>query len=441
MAVMDRLKHAWNVFIGSDRADTFRPTGPSTSYRPDRPRTTFSNERSIIASIYNRISIDVASIELRHVRLDAEGRYKDDIDSGLNNCLTVEANIDQGASQFKQSIVSMMLNGGVACVVPVDTTMNPQMTTGYDIQTLRVGEVVEWFPYKVRVRLYRESTGQLEDITLDKKFVAIAENPLYDVMNKPNSTLQRLVRKLNMLDAIDEQSSSGKLDMIIQLPYVIKSETKREAANQRRVDIEDQLRGSKYGIAYIDGTEKITQLNRPAENNLLKQIEYLTEELYAQLGITKDVMQGTADEATMLNYNNRTVEPIVRAIVEAMRRSFLTKTARAQKQSILYFRDPFKLVPIASVAEIADKFTRNKIASANDMRVAIGWKPSSDPDADKLKNANMPDDKQSGSMDPSAGTQADTSQQDAIMNDMFAGISSDIDNILGNARINDAAKV
>lgn len=434
MAAWARLKHAWNAFINKDSESSFRPTGPSYSYRPDRPRSITSNERSIISSIYTRIAIDVAAVDVRHVRLDDDDRYSDTIESGLNNCLTVEANIDQGASQFRQSIVSMMLNGGIAAIVPVDTTLDPEKSTGYDIQTLRVGEIIEWFPFNVRVRLYRESTGQLEDIVLPKKFVAIPENPLYDVMNKPNSTLQRLIRKLNMLDAIDEQSSSGKLDMIIQLPYVIKSEAKRDAANQRRTDIEDQLRGSKYGIAYIDGTEKITQLNRPVENNLLKQVEYLTDELYSQLGITRSVMNGEANEATMLNYNNRTVEPILRAIVEAMRRTFLTKTARSQKQSILYFRDPFKLVPIAQVADIADKFTRNTIASANDMRVAIGWKPSKDPEADRLKNANMPEANQAGGAAGSAQqAPANTAAQDAIMNEMFAGITSDIDSILSTS--------
>lgn len=387
----NRLIHAWNAFTNWENTRAPLDSGPSYSYRPDRPRTSFSNERSIIAAIYTRIAIDVASVDIRHVRLDDDDRYADNIMSGLNNCLTVEANVDQAASQFRQSIISMMLNNGVAAIVPVDTTVSPIETGGYDIQTLRVGEILEWMPYHVRVRLYQEQTAQFKDIVLEKKYVAIVENPLYDVMNKPNSTLQRLIRKLNMLDAVDEASSSGKLDMIIQLPYVIKSEARRNDANQRRIDIETQLRGSKYGIAYIDGTEKITQLNRPSENNLLKQIEYLTDMLYSQLGLTPKVMTGEADEATMLNYNNRTVEPILRAVVEAMRRTFLTKTARSQKQSILYFRDPFKLVPIAQVAEIADKFTRNEIASANDIRVAIGWKPSKDPKADQLKNANMPD--------------------------------------------------
>jgi Phage portal protein len=432
---LKRLAHAWNAFSNRDAIveSSFRPIGPSYSYRPDRPRTTFTNERSIIASIYTRIAVDVASIDIRHVRLDEDGRYSDNIVSGLNNCLTVEANVDQAASQFRQSIVSMMLNNGVAAVVPVDTTISPVETGGYDIQTLRVGEIVEWFPYHVRVRLYREQTAQLEDITLEKKFVAIVENPLYDVMNKPNSTLQRLIRKLNMLDAVDEQSSSGKLDMIIQLPYVIKSESRRDQAIQRRTDIETQLRGSQYGIAYIDGTEKITQLNRPAENNLLKQIEYLTNMLYSQLGITASVMNGDADEAAMLNYNNRTVEPILRAIVEGMRRTFLTKTARTQNQSILYFRDPFKLVPIAQVAEIADKFTRNEIASANDIRVAIGWRPSKDAKADQLKNANMPQQDTTGASSAPVPDPQPSIAQDSIMKDLFDGITSDIDAILGKS--------
>lgn len=438
----NRLIHAWNAFTNWENARSQDyGSGPGYGYRPDRIRTNYSSERSIITSIYTRIAIDVASVDIRHVRLDEDNRYSDNIDSGLNNCLTVEANIDQAASQFRQSIVSVILNGGVAAIVPVDTTLDPSQSGGYDIQTLRVGEVVEWMPYHVRVRLYQESTGLQKEIVLEKKFVAIVENPLYDVMNKPNSTLQRLIRKLNMLDAIDEQSSSGKLDMIIQLPYVIKTQARKEAAQQRRVDIEDQLRGSKYGIAYIDGTEKITQLNRPAENNLLKQIEYLTNMLYGQLGITAEVMNGTADEATMLNYNNRTVEPILRAIVEAMRRTFLTKTARSQKQSILYFRDPFKLVPIAQVAEIADKFTRNEIASANDIRVAIGWKPSKDAKADQLRNANMPqqDNSANGSASPASPNQQTSMAQDSIMSNLFNGINSDINSILGSAGANNGS--
>lgn len=387
-----RIKHAWNAFLNLDLEEQFRSYGSGSSYgvRPDRVRLNVSNERSIISSIYTRLSIDTAAVDIRHVRLDDDKRYLDDIDSGLNNCLTLEANLDQAARAFRQDIALTLFDRGVAAIVPVDTTINPSVSGSFDIKTLRVGEIVAWYPKHVRVNLYNEATGRREEITLEKKFVAIVENPLFSVMNEPNSTLQRLIRKLNLLDAVDEQSSSGKLDMIIQLPYVIKSEARRTQAEQRRKDIEFQLKGSQYGIAYTDGTEKITQLNRPAENNLLKQVEYLTNMLYSQLGLTEEVMNGTADEKAMLNYMNRTIEPILAAIVEAMRRTFLTKTARSQNQSILYFRDPFRLVPITDVAEIADKFTRNKIASANDMRVAIGWKPSKDPEADKLVNANMP---------------------------------------------------
>jgi len=336
------------------------------------------------------LSIDISSIDVRHVRLDDADRYKEDIKSGLNNCLTLEANIDQGARAFRQDIAMTIFNEGVAAIVPVDTTLNPSKSGGYDIKTLRVGTVVSWMPKHIRVRLYNEAKGEREEITLEKKFVAIVENPLYSVMNESNSTLQRLIRKLNLLDAVDEASSSGKLDLIIQLPYVIKSEARRQQAEQRRKDIEFQLKGSKYGIAYTDGTEQITQLNRPTENNLLGQIEFLTDMLYGQLGLTEAVMKGTADEKAMLNYNNRTVEPIVEAIVEAMRRTFLTATARSQQQSIAYFRNPFKLVPVENIAEIADKFTRNEIVSANEIRQVIGFKPSNDPKADELRNSNMP---------------------------------------------------
>ena len=392
MAVLSRIKHAWNAFLNQDPGQRFASAGPAANFgsRPDRVRLGWSNERSIIASIFTRLSIDVASIDVRHVRLDENKRYLEDIESGLNNCLTVEANLDQAARQFRQDIALTLFSKGVAAVVPIDTTVDPATSGGFDIKTLRVGEVIGWMPHHVRLRLYRESTGTREEITLEKKFVAIVENPLFAVMNEPNSTLQRIIHKLNLLDVVDDQSSSGKLDIIIQLPYVIKSEARRQQADQRRKDIEFQLSGSKYGVAYTDGTEKITQLNRPAENNLLKQVEYLMKMLYAQLGLTEEVMNGTADEAAMLNYNNRTVEPIVSAIVEAMRRSFLTKTARSQRQWILAFRDPFKLVPLADVAEIADKFTRNEIASSNDIRQAIGWKPSRDPKADQLVNSNMP---------------------------------------------------
>lgn len=392
----DRLKHAWNAFTNDEkkREDGYgQPLELGASYSgssPDRARRVYSNERSIISSIYTRLSVDVAAVVLRHVRLDENEQFVEDIKSGLYNCLTVEANLDQAARAFRQDIAMTLFDKGVAAIVPVDTTLDPSEFGSFDIKTLRCGEVCAWYPKHVRVLLYDEALGYRRELTLEKKYVAIIENPLYEVMNQPNSTLQRLIRKLNMLDTVDEASSSGKLDMIIQLPYVIKSEARRQQAEQRRGDIEFQLKGSKYGIAYTDGTEKITQLNRPAENNLLKQVEYLTEMLYAQLGLTEAVMNGTADEQAMLNYTNRTIKPILDAISEGMIRSFLTKTARSQGQSIKYFRDPFELVPIAQIAEIADKFTRNEIASANDMRKAIGWKPSKDPKADQLINSNMP---------------------------------------------------
>jgi hypothetical protein len=385
------LRHAWNVFTsGNVEPSTPSDIGVSYGHRPDRPRLRFGNERSIISSIFARISIDVASIDIRHVRLDDDRRYVDDIDSGLNSCLTLEANLDQAARHFRQDMVLTLLDKGTIAIVPVDTTINPNVSGGYDIKTMRVAEIVGWYPRHVRVRCYNEKKGFQEDVVLEKTITGIVENPLYTIMNEPNSTLQRLIRKLNLLDVVDEQSSSGKLDMIIQLPYIVKSEARRKQAEQRRKEIEFQLKGSQYGIAYTDGTEKITQLNRPAENNLLKQVEFLTNLLYAQLGVTPEVMNGTADEATMLNYFGRTIEPILAAIVEAMRRTFLTKTARSQNQWILYFRDPFKLVPVSQLAEIADKFTRNKILSSNEIRVSIGVKPSKDPEADKLVNANMP---------------------------------------------------
>jgi hypothetical protein len=389
---MTRLKHAWNAFAGEEKRleSPQWDIGPAYSSRPDRTRFRYSNERSIISSIYTRLGIDVAAMDIRHVRRDESERYLEDVVSGLNNCLTVEANIDQGARAFRQDLAMTLFDEGVAAVVPVDTTLDPTVSGSFDIKTLRVGRIVQWYPQHIRVNLYNERTGLREEVTLEKKFVAIIENPLYSVMNERNSTLQRLIVKLNLLDAVDEQSGSGKLDIIIQLPYVIKSEARRQQAEQRRQDIEFQLKGSQYGIAYTDGTEKITQLNRPADNNLLKQVEYLTEMLYAQLGLTEEVMNGTADEKTMLNYHNRTIEPIVTAIVEAMRRTFLTKTARSQGQWIMAFRDPFRLVPISEVAEIADKFARNEIASSNDIRTAIGWKPSRDPKADQLVNSNMP---------------------------------------------------
>src|SRR3954453_1637204 len=389
----DRLKHAWNAFTDSDSARNHPieiTTGSYFGGRPDRMRPRFSTERTIISSIYNRIGIDVAAVPMRHVRTDEQKRYLEDIDSSLDSCLTLEANVDQAGRAFRQDVAMTVLDEGVAAIVPVDTTLSPEESGGFDIKTMRVGRVVSWFPKHVRVSIYNEARGQREEITLPKKVVAIIENPLYAVMNEPNSTLQRLIRKLNLLDELDEKSASGKLDIIIQLPYVIKSEARRQQAEQRRADIEFQLKGSQYGIAYTDGTEKITQLNRPAENNLMSQIEYLTGMLYGQLGLTEEVMNGTADEKTMLNYWNRTVEPILTAIVESMRRTFLTKTARTQKQSLMFFRDPFRLVPIASIAEIADKFTRNEIMTSNEMRQVVGLAPHKDPKADLLLNSNMP---------------------------------------------------
>lgn len=386
-----RLKHAWNAFINQDNANR-DPFSAAVTYgpRPDRVRFSYSHERSIISSIYTRLTIDVASVDMRHVRLDDNDRYLEDIDSGLNNCLTLEANIDQAASAFRMDIVMTLLDRGVAAIVPVDTSINPSNSGAFDILTMRVGEIIQWMPKHVKVRLYNEAKGERQDITLEKKYVAIVENPLFAVMNEQNSTLQRLIRKLNLLDAVDEQSSSGKLDLIIQLPYTIKSEARRQQAEQRRKDVEFQLKGSQYGIAYTDATEKVTQLNRPAENNLMNQVQYLMDLLYSQLGLTPEVMNGTADEKAMLNYTNRTVEPILRAMAEAMKRTFLTKTARTQSQSIMYFRDPFKLVPVENIADIADKFARNEILTSNELRQLVGFKPSKDPKADKLMNSNMP---------------------------------------------------
>lgn len=397
MGLFDKLKHSWNAFV-NNRSPTnyYNDIGYSYSYRPDRVRFTRGNERSIVTSVYNRIALDVSSIDIKHVRLDENGSFISVIDSGLNNCLTLEANIDQTGRALKQDIVMSMMDEGCVAIVPVDTTVNPTETGpgAYDILSMRTGKILEWYPSHVKVRVYNDRTGNKEDIIVPKKTVAIVENPLYAVMNEPNSTMQRLIRKLNLLDFIDEQSGSGKLDLIIQLPYIIKTEARREQAEKRRKDIENQLAGSKYGIAYTDGTEKITQLNRPIENNLMKQIEYLTNMLYSQLGITQSVLDGTADEQTMLNYNNRTIEPIVSAIVDEMKRKFLSKTARSQLQSILFFRDPFKLVPVNNIAEIADKFTRNEILTSNEIRQIIGFKPSNDPKADQLINSNISQSKQ-----------------------------------------------
>ena len=388
MSFGSRLKHAWNAFTGTDYT-TYQDVGPGYSSRPDRIRLTKGNERSIITSVYNRIALDVATLNVQHIRLDENGRFLSVIQDGLNTCLTVEANIDQTARAFIQDIVVSMLDEGCVAIVPVDTTYDPSVTGSYDIQTMRVGKILDWYPQHVRVRLYNERTGAKENILVPKSTVAIVENPLYAVVNEPNSTMQRLIRKLNLLDAIDEQSGSGKLDLIIQLPYVIKTEARRQQAENRRKDIEAQLSGTKYGIAYTDGTERITQLNRSVNNNLMSQIEYLTSMLYSQLGITQSILDGTADEKTMLNYNNRTIEPIISAIVDEMKRKFLTKTARSQSQSISFFRDPFKLVPVNDIAEIADKFTRNEIMTSNEIRQVIGMKPSDDPRADELRNKNL----------------------------------------------------
>lgn len=388
MSFGSRLKHAWNAFTGNIQMN-YRDLGMSYSYRADRPRMSRGNERSIVTSVYNRIALDVAALIVQHVRLDENGRFLSVIDDGLNNCLTLEANVDQTARSFIQDVVISMFDEGSVAIVPVDTTTDPNVSGSYDIQSLRVGQILDWYPQYIRTRVYNEQTGRKEDIVVPKSAVAIIENPLYAVINEPNSTMQRLIRKLNLLDVIDEQSGSGKLDLIIQLPYVIKTEARRQQAENRRKDIESQLSGSKYGIAYTDGTEHITQLNRSVNNNLMSQIEYLTSMLYSQLGITQSILDGTADEKTMLNYNNRTIEPIISAIVDEMKRKFLTKTARSQRQSISFFRDPFKLVPVNEIAEIADKFTRNEIMTSNEIRQVVGMKPSDDPRADELRNKNL----------------------------------------------------
>ena len=389
MGLRDRLQHAWNAFFNRDPTSNYRTNEISYSYRPDRPRLSRGNERSIVTAIYNRIALDVASIDIKHCKLDENGRYVKDMKSGLNECLTVEANMDQTARAFIQDVVISMLDEGVVAVVPVDTTLNPKTTGSYDITSMRTGKILEWSATSVKIKVYNDRTGQKEDIILPKSMVGIIENPLYSVINEPNSTMQRLIRKLNLLDSIDEQSGAGKLDLIIQLPYIIKTEARRQQAETRRKEIEMQLAGSKYGIAYTDGTERVTQLNRPVENNLMKQIEYLTSMLYSQLGFHQTILDGTADEKTMLNYTNRTIEPIASAIVDELKRKFLTKTARTQGQSIEFFRNPFRLVPINNIAEIADKFTRNEILTSNEIRQIIGMKPSNDPKADQLINSNI----------------------------------------------------
>lgn len=396
-----RLAHAWNAFTSRDPTQ-YIITGPGYSLRPDRPRLSRGNEKSIATSIFNRIALDVSSVNIKHCRLDKNGRYVEDIDSGLNNCLNLEANKDQTGRAFIQDVVLSMLDEGCVALVPVETTIDPKSSNSYQIDSMRTGKITEWYPDMVRVRLYNDRTGEKEEILLPKNQVAIIENPLYAVVNEYNSTMQRLIRKLSLLDVTDEQTASGKLDLIIQLPYVIKTETRREQAERRRKDIIDQLAGSQYGIAYTDGTEKITQLNRSLENNLLKQVEYLTNMVYSQLGITQSVLDGTADEKTMLNYMNRTVEPIISAIVDELKRKFLTKTARSQLQSIVYFRDPFRLVPVNDIAEIADKFTRNEIMTSNEIRQIVGMQPSKDPKADKLVNSNISQAKQDMSQTSSA---------------------------------------
>lgn len=391
MALKERFQKAWNAFLNRDRTDdyVYQDYGFQTYIRPDRPRFSLGNERTIVTAIFNRIALDVASANINHVRTDEEGKFLEIINSSLNSCFNLEANIDQTGRAFVQDIVMSMMDEGVVAMVPVDTIGDPLLTTSYDIETMRTGKIIGWFPKHVKVNVYNDRNGQREDITLPKSMVGIVENPLYAVVNEPNSVLQRLLRKLNLLDFIDEQNSSSKLNMIIQLPYTVKTELRQKQAERRRKAVEDQLVDSKYGIAYIDGTEKITQLNRPLENNLMSQIEYLTKMLYSQLGINEDILNGTADEKAMTNYYTRTIEPIISAISDEAKRKFLTKTARTQGQSIMFFRDPFKLVPVTEVASIADSFTRNEILSSNEIRQIIGRKPSKDPAADELRNKNL----------------------------------------------------
>lgn len=389
MTFGERLQHAWNIFTNRDPTGLSSVGGPTSSYRPDRPIPTMGKNQTIINSIINRIAMDIATININHVRVDDNNRFLDIIDSGLNECLSLSANLDQTSMAFIQDVVISMLDEGVVAIIPVDMETDPKSSGGFDIKSLRTASILEWRPDHVRVRVYNEKTGLKEDIEVPKRLACIIENPLYTVMNAPNSTMKRLIRKMYLLDMVDEQNSSGKLDLIIQLPYIVKSEARRQQAENRRKDIEMQLTGSKYGIAYTDGTEKITQLNRPVENNLFQQVEYLTNSLYSQLGMTPAIIDGTADEKTMLNYYNRTIDPIINAIILEMKRKFLTKTARSRKQSIMYFRNQFTLASVSEIAEIADKFTRNEIASSNDIRQLIGWKPSDDPSADELRNKNL----------------------------------------------------
>ena len=410
-SLLSRTKNAFNAFFSRDPTINYRDIGSSYSYRPDRPRLSRGNEKSIVTAVYNKIALDVSAITFQHCRLDENGRYVETIESGLNECLNLGANIDQTGRALIQDVVLSMFDEGSVAIVPVDTTANPAFTDSYDILSLRTAKITQWYPKHVKVKLYNDRTGNKEEIMLAKSDVAIIENPFFAVMNEPNSTAQRLMRKLALLDAADEQTASGKLDLIIQLPYVIKSDAKREQAEKRRQDIEMQLSSSKYGIAYTDGTERITQLNRSLENNLMKQIEYLRDMLYSQLFITQSIMDGTADEKTMLNYNNRVVEVIVSTIATEMKRKFLSRTARTQRQTISYFRDPFRLVPVNEIAEIADKFTRNEIMTSNEIRQVIGMKPSDDPKADELRNSNLnhPDEGMDPAMmDPNAGMDTET---------------------------------
>jgi putative sterol carrier protein len=434
MAVLDRVKSAWNAFLDGPEAPWAKSAMSYGNYsRPDQNRyRSFSNEKTIITSIYTRMSIDVSGVGFRHIALDEQNRFKEDLDSALNDALTLEPNLDQGPRSFRQDIAMTLFDKGCAAIVPVDTTTDPTKTELFDIHTLRVGEIVEWYPKHVKVSLYNEATGVRQEITLEKRFVAIVANPLYSVMNEPNGTLQRLIRKLTLLDAVDEQSSSGKLDLIIQLPYVVKSEARKKAAEERRENIQLQLKDSQYGIAYTDATEKITQLNRPAENNLLGQVEWLTKMLYGQLGITEEVMNGTADEAAMLNYYNRSVDPILQAITEAMQRAFIGPVNTKKGERIQHFRDPFKLVPVSDLAEIADKFTRNEILTSNEIRGFMGIEPFPDDKADQLNNSNMPQPELAAPIEAApVPTGISVEEVDSMMEDVFGTLEAEIDKISG----------
>lgn len=435
MALTERIKNAWNAFRQAERdavsQETYVQYGPSYSVSPSRTSRLVYNERTIISSIYMKIGVDVAGVQLRHIKLDNQERYLKTMDSELNTALNLEPNIDQGPRAFRQDLVMTLFDKGVAAVVPVDTINNPNTNEIFDILSLRVGDIVAWYPNHVKVSLYNEAIGERKEITLPKRYVAIVENPFYAVMNEPNSTLQRLIRKLNLLDIVDEQSGSGKLDLIIQLPYTIKSEARRLQAEQRRDDIEFQLKDSKYGIAYTDATEKITQLNRPAENNLLAQVEYLVNLLYDQLGLTETVLNGTADAATMTNYYNRTVEPILDAMIEAMQRSFLGRAKTRRRERIKYFRDPLKLIPVTEIAELANSLTRNEIVTANEFRPLLGLMPSSDPKADQLVNSNMPNSGTTPATESAPAPELDMAQMDSIIGEVFDGLASDIDEIVG----------